>query len=132
MNDLKHFGVLGMHWGQRRSRPKTKTSLHKRMGKNVLVKKDEFGNVLSKKVATKEQAAAFAAKQKKRKLSELQNTQRKRANIKRVANAVATVYAVYTVAQLLSPGGINPRNVPRWVGNVAWTTGRVVSNSPLR
>jgi len=136
-NVLKHFGVLGMHWGQ-----------HKTIG---LIKVDP----------TKARAAAssFVSKYSKKKASDLVKETNTPSMGEKLANAygikivkgkvksvslgtvpaiLASAYvaqwAVGTVAGLASAAikATASGNIPKWVGDIAWTTGKVVSNTPIR
>lgn len=122
--ELKHFGVLGMKWGQRRA---VKQVGRKSGGKRFIVDKDQFGQTMSQRKVTKKEFDSFMDAQKKQKAEELFRKQKKWHN---VGKAVTAFLAVHTAVSIV--GMMHPNLYRNAVGSLAWTFGRVVSNSPLR
>lgn len=123
MSDIKHFGVLGMKWGQRRA---VKQVGRKSGGKRFIVDKDQFGQTMSQRKVTKKEFDSFMEAQKKKKAEDLFKTQQAWYNAGKVATAIIAVHSAVSIASMLYPGAAR-----KVVGSLAWTFGRVVSNSPL-
>lgn len=129
MNDLKHVGVLGMKWGKRKTRNLTPPTRHlsKRGGKTEIITR-RWGDkkIIRRTPASPKQVEAFLAKQKAKRLADLDTRNQRKAVINKVAANVIAAYSLYQIARMVAP-----RQTTRVLGSLAWTFGRVVSNSPL-
>lgn len=113
---LQHVGVLGMKWGRRKSRNLTPPTQHlsRKGGKTTIVTR-RFGDkkIIRRREVTPEQVKEFMAKQKEKRIKDMNMKSRK---------ASVMILALY--------GGL--LFGPTIIRNVAWATGKVVSNTPLR
>jgi hypothetical protein len=103
-NQLKHFGILGMHWGQRKSRNLTPSSQHvTRKGGVPAIETRRFGDnkVIRRRVVTEEQAKAFVQKMKNKKMDEEFRKAETTRKIILAGSALVTAYSVVSIASML-------------------------------
>jgi hypothetical protein len=125
-NELRHVGILGMKWGKRKTRNLTPSSQHlsKRGGKTSIITR-RWGDkkIIRRKEVSQKEAQAFVDKQRAQKTAEMFKNNQKRARVIKAARTVIAAYSVISIVNMMNPN---------FIRNVAWTTGRIVSNSPLR
>lgn len=106
-DDLFHTGILGMKWGVRHRNSKSSKSSNKST---------------HRKSVSPEEAKKFIDKQKQQKASALIKRTNRAKGLVKAAGTLITAYSILSVATMLNP---------RMVGDIAWTTGRIISNTPL-
>jgi hypothetical protein len=142
--ELEHFGVLGMHWGIRRS--SGDSSSPKRRSRialidvtpqvNSFLEKHRKKSVSQLEADTKK--PAFGERLAKAYSLEIKNGKVKSIGLDTIPKIMATAFvahlAISTVSDLgrIGSDALRKGKVPRWVGDIAWTTGKVISNQPLR
>ena len=144
--DLKHFGVVGMRWGVRRRQTKmANRTLQKdlkalsKSGKGddmdaVMKATKKYDSAMSKRTALvgkkaigKVEAKAFLERYKKDKVNRLAD----KADAKRKADKIALTMSGLYLTDLLTGGALS--GLARYgVQKIAWETGKVIANSPLR
>lgn len=123
--DLEHFGIPGMKWGVRK--PTTRTTVTRKGDKHYLTEKTKKGTVVSKTAVSKADAEAFTAKLKAEKLKARLKNEAKREKVEKIAGALVLAYSAYSMANLFAPGLVSKVSQ-----TIAWNTGKVISNTPLR
>jgi len=129
-NELSHAGVLGMKWGKRNSG--SSPSKGRQSAQSFVSGKSKKTVKQTISDSETEDLGRRIAKAYGIKLNSKGKAQS--IGIETVPRLAATAFvahwAVGTVSGLLAAGLTG--KTPRWVGDIAWTTGKVVSNSPLR
>src|SRR5512133_1086919 len=133
-NKIQHVGVLGMHWGHRKGKVGFIIERKKKAASLVESVKNKSVSELSASIKKPDLGERIA---KSYGLT-IKNGRIKSVGLdtfpKIMATAMVTHFAVSAVSDIwrMVAADMKGGNIPKWVGDIAWTTGKVISNTPLK